>query len=324
MKKRTLTFVFCIVLTLSMLGQQIAENSTPVASSGVLSYNPNTTFSNLTSCNGTLPNYTNANPNGGLGAASQDFEINFDAYDCLAADDFEAPGSGESTICEVFITGSLTETGFGGDPNSGIVFKLFEDDGGLPGTLLYTENFPGTVDADNDGSFLLELSGGPSLSGGTKYWLSVHAILNIILAGQWYWGTASDGNGDIFAWQNPLDGFGGGCITWSPYTNCGLSADGPDLLMDISFNESLGTNSNSLVRAVKIYPNPANNQFTLQTDVPLEKLTIYDLSGRMVNNVDLSEMKNEMTVNISSLVSGIYIVRIESDQGSIVKNLMKQ
>ena len=323
MKTATLIFVLCTLLTLPMSGQQASKNSTPLDSSGVLSYNPNTIYSNIATCNATFPNYTNAIPNGTNGVSSQDFEITYDAFDNMAADDFEAPGSGESTICEVFITGSLTDTGFGGDPGSGLVFRLFENDGGLPGTLLYTENFPGTVDTDNDGSFLLELTGGPALMGGTKYWLSVQAILFLDLAGQWFWGTASDGNGDIYAWQNPLDGFGFGCVLWTPHTNCSLSP-GPDLLMDIAFNESLGTNSNSLDRAFRMYPNPANNQFTLQTNISLEKLTIFDLSGRMVDNVDLAEMKNEKTIDVSYLASGVYMVRITSNQRSIVKKLVKQ
>ena len=323
MKIVTLPFVLCALLTLSMSGQQAAKNSTPVFSSGLLSHNPNVASSNLVTCHGILPNYTNAIPSGGSGVTSQDFDLNYNAYDNMAADDFDAPGTGETTICEVSITGGLSATGFSGDPDSELVFRLFLDNDGLPGAIIYTENFPGTVDADNDGSFVLELTDGPALTGGTKYWLSVQAILNLDLAGQWYWYSAGDGNGEVYVWQNPLDGFGGGCVTWSPYTNCGLSAGGPDLLMDISFNEALGTNSNSLETAVSIYPNPAKNQFTLQSDLSLEKLTIYDVRGTMIRNVVFSEMSHEKIVDISFLVPGVYIVRITGDKGSIVKKLVK-
>ena len=323
MKNVTLLFIFCALLTLSISGQEAAKNSTPVVSSGGLSHNPNITPSSLVNCDETLTNYTNSILNGSGGVTSQDFEIGFEPYDSLAADDFESPGTGKTTICQVFITGTLTGTGFHGDPHSEVVFRLFENDDGIPGTMIYTESFLGTVDANNDGSFLLELTGGPALKGGTRYWLSVQAVLSLDVAGQWYWETASDGNGQVYAWKNPLDGFHSGCATWSPYTNCALS-EGPDLMMDISFNESLGTNSNSLETAVKIYPNPAKNQFTLQSDVTLEKLTIYDVRGRMISNVDLSEMAHEKTVDISSLVPGVYIVRITCDKGSVVKNLVKQ
>lgn len=323
MKKYSLPFVLCALLTLSISGQEAAKKSTPIVSSGVLSQNHNVTSSNMDNCDGVLPNYTNAIPNAAGGVSSQDFEITYNAYDNMAADDFAAPGTGESTICEVSITGSLNGTGFSGDPDSELILRLFENDEGLPGSMIYTENFPGGVDDDNDGIFVLELTGGPALMGGTKYWLSVQALLNGTIAGQWFWRAATDGKGEVYAWQNPLDGFGFGCVTWSPHTNCNLT-EGPDLMMDISFNESLGTNSNSLETAVKIYPNPAKNQFTLKSDVSLEKLTIYDVRGRMVSNLDLLEMSHEKTVDISSLASGVYMVQITSDKGSTVKKLVKQ
>ena len=323
MKTYIFPFVFCVFLTLSMSGQQAAKKSTPVVTSSMLSHNPNVVTPNLVTCDGVLPNYTNAIPNGSGRVTSQDFEVNYNAYDNMAADDFEAPGSGETTICEVSILGFFDGIGFIGDPDSEIVLRLFENDGGLPGTMIYTENFPGTVDSNNDGDFILELTGGPALTGGTTYWLSVQAVLNGTIAGQWYWSTATDGNGEVYAWQNPLDGFGFGCVTWSPHTNCSLSL-GPDLLMDISFNDALGTNSNSMETAVNIYPNPAKNQFTIQSEESLEKLTIYDVRGRMVSDIDLSEMSHEKTVDISSLAPGVYMVRIIGDKGSVVKNLLKQ
>ena len=323
MKTNTLAFVFYLFLTFSMSGQTV-KKSTPVDSSSIRSHNANIASSNLVTCDGVLPIYTNAIPNGTNGVSSQDFEITYDAYDNMAADNFEVPGIGESTICEVFITGVFTDTGFSGDLDSEVVFRLFENDGGLPGAIIYTENFPGSVDDDNDGSFVLELTEGPVLTGGTKYWLSAQAVLNLTKAGQWFWVTAADGNGEVYAWQNPLDGFGGGCIIWAPYINCGLSSLGPDLMMDISFNETLGSNSNSLDTAVSIYPNPANDHFTIQADVSLEKMTVYDVHGRMLSDIDLSEMSHEKTVDISSLASGVYMVRVTGDKGSVVKNLVKQ
>ena len=323
MKKYTLTIVLSAILAFSMSAQQVAEQRAPEVSSVVLLHNLEVTSSKMITCDGVLPNYTNSIPNSAGGVTSQDFEITFNAYDNMAADDFLVPGTGESTICQVYITGFLNGSGFIGDPDSKLILRLFENDGELPGTLIYTENFPTSVDDKNDGSFVLELTEGPALSGGTTYWLSVQAFLNGTIAGQWFWSTATDGNGKVYAWQNPLDGFGFGCVTWSPHTNCSLSP-GPDLMMDISFNESLATNSISLETAVTIYPNPVKDQFTLQSDVSLEKLTIYDILGILVSNVDLSEMEHEKTVDISSLAPGVYMVRIIGDKGSVVKNLVKR
>ncbi len=76
--------------------------------------------------------------------------------------------------------------------------------------------------------------------------------------------------------------------------------------------------------AINIFPNPAQNQFTLRSDISLEKLTIFDISGRRVNNVDLTNMSHDKIIDISSLDAGIYIVQITGERGSIVKQLLKQ
>ena len=142
------------------------------------------------------------------------------------------------------------------------------------------------------------------------------------VGGQWFWDTAGDAHDDIYAFQNPGGGFGTGCAVWTPHNACGLSGTA-DLLMDISFNGALGTNSNSLETAVNIFPNPAQSQFTLRSDVSLQKMTIFDVRGRVINNIDLSEMSHEKTIDISSLVPGIYLVQITSDKGTVEKHLSK-
>lgn len=322
MKKITLPIVLCGLLSISVSGQQI-NNGIPVTSSG-LSTTVITTTQNRVVCDGVLANYTNGNPDGAGGVTSQDFEVDFDAYDNMAADDFVAPAGGDSTFCQIAITGIINGAGLAADPDSAVVIRLFDDNGsGIPGALLYTETFPGSVDGDNNGSFILEPTTAPSLTAGTTYWLSVQVSLNFTLAGQWFWDTAGDGNGDIYTWQNPGLGFGFGCASWSPHTSCGLSGVA-DLLMDISFNSALGTNSNEMETAISIFPNPAQSQFTLRSDVSLEKLSIFDVRGRMIKSVDLSEMSHEKTIDISSLLSGVYMVQITGDKGTVVKNIVKQ
>ncbi|MBK5214728.1 MAG: T9SS type A sorting domain-containing protein [Flavobacteriaceae bacterium] len=323
MKKFTLPIVLCGLLTFSVSGQQI-NNDVPVLTSGVSTTSIITNTQNRVVCDGVLANYTNSIPDGAGGVTSQDFEAANDAYDSFAADDFVAPAGGVSYICEVAITGIITGGGLLADPNSAIVLRVFDDTGaGTPGTQLFTETFPGTTDANNDGSFILEPTVLFPLTGSTHYWLSVQVSMDFGLGGQWFWDTAGDANDDIFAWQNPGGGFGMGCAVWSPHTVCGLAGTA-DLLMDISFNSVLGTNSNSLEAAVNIFPNPAQSQFTLRSDVSLKKLTIFDVRGRVVNNVDLSEMSHEKTIDISSLVPGIYLVQIASDKGTVVKHLSKR
>ncbi|SDF18249.1 HYR domain-containing protein [Ulvibacter litoralis] len=88
----------------------------------------------------------------------------------------------------------------------------------------------------------------------------------------------------------------------------------------------LGVEDNTLDIAIAMYPNPAQEQVTISnnSNIQLEKATIYDLNGKMVNQVNLSNMQGEKVIDISALASGVYVVQIISDQSSTVKRLIKE
>jgi len=72
----------------------------------------------------------------------------------------------------------------------------------------------------------------------------------------------------------------------------------------------------------KLFPNPNSGSFTIELtekeDV-LKSVTIFDLSGRMFTSSEISGIKNgntQMEVSGSNMVSGMYIVRIESTMGT--------
>ena len=75
--------------------------------------------------------------------------------------------------------------------------------------------------------------------------------------------------------------------------------------------------------SVKIYPNPANEllyvNLGIQTDA---ELRIFDVNGKLLQYH--REINNNSQVNISQLDTGIYFVRIQSDQGSATKKLIKR
>jgi len=197
--------------------------------------NPNfeNNFSSAVACDGVLADYTNSlgTTNGG---PSQDFEAANDFYDSQLADDFVMP-LGNNTICKIDITGS--GPGLPTNPANNVILRIYDDAAGLPGSLVFTEVFLGSdVDGDGDGSFSLSPTGLPSLTGGATYWVSVQAQMEFANGGQWFWTTATDGHGNPFVFRNPGDGFGTGCTGWA--TGCNVAGgSGPDLLMNISFND---------------------------------------------------------------------------------------
>ena len=82
-----------------------------------------------------------------------------------------------------------------------------------------------------------------------------------------------------------------------------------------NLNDCTLTLAESRVESIKLYPNPAKNEFYLQSDSIVEneviKLTIFDLAGRKV--MDISLDSNQKSVDISHLSSGTYVVTIATD-----------
>ena len=70
---------------------------------------------------------------------------------------------------------------------------------------------------------------------------------------------------------------------------------------------------------VALYPNPASNQITIQTDAAMDNVAIVDRMGRMIGSY--TAIGNETKVNVSALSAGIYVAKInlKSGLGSIVK-----
>jgi hypothetical protein len=80
-------------------------------------------------------------------------------------------------------------------------------------------------------------------------------------------------------------------------------------------NDCTLTLAESRVESIKLYPNPAKDEFYLHSDSIVEneviKLTIFDLAGRKV--MDISLDSKQKSVDISQLSSGTYVVTVASD-----------
>ncbi|MFN8339874.1 MAG: T9SS type A sorting domain-containing protein [Saprospiraceae bacterium] len=74
---------------------------------------------------------------------------------------------------------------------------------------------------------------------------------------------------------------------------------------------------------LRIAPNPATTEFQISTssEAPIQSYAIYDISGRMVRNVN-SVNTNQITVKRESLQNGLYIIRMQFDQGIISKKIL--
>jgi choice-of-anchor B domain-containing protein len=88
-------------------------------------------------------------------------------------------------------------------------------------------------------------------------------------------------------------------------------------------NEVLGDNTTALEK-VAVYPNPTTDILNIVSpEAKVTTLEIYDVSGRRLQNLDLST-STHYEVDMTNLQSAIYFVKISTDLGSVTKQIIKQ
>jgi hypothetical protein len=76
---------------------------------------------------------------------------------------------------------------------------------------------------------------------------------------------------------------------------------------------------------IKVYPNPTAGELTITScELQVTSIEIFDVLGRRVSSNSKIISSSHQTVDISFLNSGIYFVKITTEQGEIVKKIEKQ
>jgi len=156
----------------------------------------------------------------GVGIVSQNFESSFDVYDSQGADDFKVPAGVKWHIKKVIIYG-VYFNGSGPAASEDVTFYTAKNK--LPN--LVKKAYSGLNGSDSAGSFTIKLPTAATLSGGTNgknYFVSAVANMDFSSGGEWAWEDSSNafGSYDGPVWQNPGDGFGTGCTTWTLEKPC--------------------------------------------------------------------------------------------------------
>ena len=71
-----------------------------------------------------------------------------------------------------------------------------------------------------------------------------------------------------------------------------------------------------------IYPNPANDRLFIETESEIYDVVIYDIYGRH-QVTETPSHQDKASVDLSRLNAGIYIVKINTEKGNIVKQIIK-
>ena len=86
----------------------------------------------------------------------------------------------------------------------------------------------------------------------------------------------------------------------------------------------LGANDNQDFASLVLYPNPANSNVYLSNprQMDLIDVTLYDLTGRILTKINLSNMGSEISIDVSTLANAPYLLVIKGNQGTSTKTLI--
>ena len=89
-------------------------------------------------------------------------------------------------------------------------------------------------------------------------------------------------------------------------------------------DSNLGLESILVSNSVQIYPNPATAELNISLTFPKEvDIRIFDLSGKLLVYEANKMIENTHSVDVSSLSSGIYFLRMNSDSGEVTKKFIR-
>jgi hypothetical protein len=87
----------------------------------------------------------------------------------------------------------------------------------------------------------------------------------------------------------------------------------------------LGIEDNEFDQNLNIFPNPSNGQITIanNSNYEIRSATIMDINGRTVQNLNVENMESQTNFSIEKLADGMYFIKIEADNASVVKRIIK-
>jgi len=166
----------------------------------------------------------------GVGIVSQNFEPAFDIYDSQGADDFKCKQGAQGAAGYTLKVITADGTYFNGSGPADSYNVTYYAGGGTPGAIQKTcANASYTDTGFGSPTITCKVT----LSKGA-HWVSVQANMDFSTGGEWGWNTNNTVRGNASQWENPGDGFGTGCVTYTTTTTCIASGEGGDFSFGFS------------------------------------------------------------------------------------------
>ena len=89
------------------------------------------------------------------------------------------------------------------------------------------------------------------------------------------------------------------------------------------YEDTTGINDN-LMADFNVYPNPVKDRLYIETSTQIQSIEVYDIYGRIQNLRNSETQKLRNSIDVSDLNSGIYFVKVKTEEGNIVKRIIKK
>jgi len=127
---------------------------------------------------------------------------------------------------------------------------------------------------------------------------------------------ASSGDEDFSGHYIPNGVWGASTIEYEFFN---ANNEDQNVKMVVMFSATLSGFEDKETVTFSMYPNPAINQLTIESEDAIQHLSIFDLTGKSVYESEFEQSK--VDVNVEFLDSGIYLVRLQTNAGAVVKKL---
>ena len=78
-----------------------------------------------------------------------------------------------------------------------------------------------------------------------------------------------------------------------------------------------------LTSSLLLYPNPVNDRLYIETEVEVEEVVVYTITGVVVGQQTTVNGQQTSSIDVSNLKNGVYFVKVVTENGKAVKRIIK-
>ena len=78
-----------------------------------------------------------------------------------------------------------------------------------------------------------------------------------------------------------------------------------------------------LATSLNIYPNPVSDKLYIEAEIEIEEVVVYDMFGRH-QVTETPSRQGDLSVDVTNLNSGVYFVKVVTENGEVVKRFIKK